>query len=107
VVAPLQGAKSNVSVPDVARLATFSLRLRRIFEFQNRLLVKTAPLASRERRQPPFSRIVLLACLPGTPQDALGLAVDGNVRFDKMVVAVYVIGRAKLVNTQFERAAGV
>jgi hypothetical protein len=34
-------------------------------------------------------------------------AVDGYVKFDKMFVAIYVIGRAKLVNTQFERTAGV
>jgi hypothetical protein len=35
------------------------------------------------------------------------VAVDSYVRFDKMFVAVYVIGRAKLVNTQFGRNARV
>ena len=35
------------------------------------------------------------------------LAVDGYVRFDKMFAAIYVIGQAKLVNTQFERNARV
>jgi hypothetical protein len=35
------------------------------------------------------------------------VAVDSYVRFDKMFVSIYVIGRAKLVNTQFERTAGV
>ena len=35
------------------------------------------------------------------------IAVDGYARFDKMFVAIYLIGRAKSVNTQFERTAGV
>lgn len=35
------------------------------------------------------------------------VAFDVDVGFDKMFVAIDVIGRAKLVNTQFERTAGV
>jgi hypothetical protein len=35
------------------------------------------------------------------------VAFDICVGFDKMFVAVYVIGRAKLVNTQFGRNARV
>jgi hypothetical protein len=35
------------------------------------------------------------------------VAFDMYVGFDKMFVAIYVTGRAKLVNTQFERTAGI
>lgn len=33
--------------------------------------------------------------------------VDGYVGFDKIFMAIYVIGRAKSVTTQFERTAGI